>query len=62
LSGGHGTIIGTLLGVALVVVINNSLIVLGIPTTWQSVVTGGLILFGTGAPALRARLAALREG
>ena len=61
LSGGHGTIFGTLLGVALIVVINNSLIVLGIPSTWQSVVTGGLILFGTGAPALRARLAALRE-
>ena len=31
LSGGHGTITGTLLGVALIVVINNSLIVLGIP-------------------------------
>jgi simple sugar transport system permease protein len=61
LSGGHGTIFGTLLGVALIVVINNNLIVLGIPSTWQSVVTGALILFGTGAPALRARLAALRE-
>jgi len=60
LSGGHGTITGTLLGVALIVVINNSLIVLGIPTTWQNVVTGSLILLGTGAPALRARLAALK--
>ena len=60
LSGGHGTIFGTLLGVALIVVINNSLIALGIPTTWQSVVTGCLILLGTGAPALRTRLTALR--
>jgi simple sugar transport system permease protein len=60
LSGGHGTILGTLLGVALIVVINNSLIVLGILTTWQNVVTGCLILFGTGVPALRTRLAALR--
>lgn len=59
LSGGHGTIAGTLLGVALIVVINNSLIVLGIPTTWQNVVTGALILIGTGAPALRARLASM---
>ena len=59
LSGGHGTITGTLLGVALIVVINNSLIVLGIPTTWQNVVTGALILLGTGAPALRARLASM---
>jgi simple sugar transport system permease protein len=60
LSGGHGTITGTLLGVALIVVINNSLIVLGIPTTWQNVVTGGLILLGTGVPALRARIASLQ--
>jgi simple sugar transport system permease protein len=60
LSGGHGTILGTLLGVALIVVITNSLIVLGILTTWQNVVTGCLILFGTGVPALRTRLAALR--
>ena len=60
LSGGHGTITGTLLGVALIVVINNSLIVLGIPTTWQNVVTGGLILLGTGLPALRARIASLQ--
>src|SRR5271166_3435010 len=44
------------------VVINNSLIVLGIPTTWQNVVTGSLILFGTGVPALRTRFAALRAG
>ncbi len=62
LSGGHGTILGTLLGVALIVVINNSLIVLGIPTTWQNVVTGSLILVGTGVPALRTRFAALRAG
>ena len=61
LSGGHGTITGTLLGVALIVVINNSLIVLGIPTTWQNVVTGCLILLGTGVPALRARLAVAQE-
>ena len=60
LSGGHGTITGTLLGVALIVVINNSLIVLGIPTTWQNVVTGGLILLGTGVPALRARIASMQ--
>lgn len=55
LSGGTGTILGTLLGVALIVVINNSLITLGIPSTWQNVVIGGLILIGTGVPAWRAR-------
>jgi len=55
LSGGTGTITGTLLGVALIVVISNSLITLGIPTTWQNVVIGALILFGTGLPAFQAR-------
>lgn len=55
LSGGTGTITGTLLGVALIVVINNSLITLGIPSTWQNVVIGLLILLGTGVPAWQAR-------
>lgn len=55
LSGGTGTILGTLLGVALITVINNSLITLGIPSTWQSVVIGILILVGTGVPAWQAR-------
>jgi simple sugar transport system permease protein len=62
LSGGHGTLFGTLLGVALIVVINNSLITLGIPSTWQNVLTGLLILVGTGLPAFRAKLAAQRAG
>lgn len=62
LSGGHGTITGTLLGVALIVLISNSLILLGIPSTWQSVVVGALILLGTGLPAYQARRAALKAG
>ena len=40
---------------ALIVVINNSLITLGIPTTWQNVVIGCHILLGTGVPAWQAR-------
>jgi len=55
LTGGHGTITGTLLGVTLIVLINNSLIMLGIPSTWQNVVIGFLILLGTGVPAWQAR-------
>jgi len=48
--------------VALIVVINNSLITLGIPSTWQNVLTGLLILVGTGLPAFRAKLATQRAG
>ncbi len=61
LAGGYGTLTGTLLGVALIVLVSNSLIVLGIPSTWQSVVIGTLILVGTGLPAWQARRAEARS-
>lgn len=62
LTGGYGTITGTLLGVALIVLVSNSLILLGIPSTWQSVVIGALILVGTGLPAYQGKRAAARGG
>jgi simple sugar transport system permease protein len=55
LTGGRGTVIGTVLGVILVVIANNSLILIGVPTVWQRVVIGAIILIGTGLPAIRAR-------
>ena len=58
LVGGYGTLTGTLLGVALIVLVQNSLIVVGIPSTWQSVAIGLLILIGTGVPAWQAKKAA----
>jgi simple sugar transport system permease protein len=60
LEGGTGTLTGTLLGVALIVLVSNSLIVLGIPNTFQSIAIGLLILLGTGLPALQERRAARR--
>ena len=60
LIGGYGTLTGTLLGVALIVLVRNSLVVLGIPSTWQAVVIGVLILIGTGLPAWQAKSAASR--
>lgn len=62
LAGGYGTITGTLLGVVLIVLVNTSLILLGIPSTWQMVVIGALILIGTGVPAWQAKRAAARAG
>lgn len=65
LAGGHGSVSGTLLGVFLVVVMNNSLIFLGVPSYWQRVVIGLLILLGTGITALQAQRearAGLMEG
>lgn len=60
LTGGRGTVIGTILGVALVVIMNNSLILIGVPSTWQRVVIGLIILIGTGLPAVQARRRAQR--
>lgn len=60
ISGGRGTVIGTLLGVALVIIMNNSLILVGVPSVWQRVVIGAIILVGTGVPALQAQRAARR--
>ena len=44
ITGGTGTVIGTLLGVFLVVLINNVLILAGVPSTWQKVIIGSFIL------------------
>jgi simple sugar transport system permease protein len=60
LTGGHGTVIGTILGVILVTIANNSLILIGVPTAWQRVVIGIIILIGTGLPAIQARRAGNR--
>lgn len=60
LTGGVGTLTGTLLGVGLIVLVSNSLVVIGVPSTWQSVVIGALILLGTGLPAWQAKRAGAR--
>ena len=44
ITGGTGTVTGTLLGVVLVVLINNVLIMAGVPSTWQRVIVGAFIL------------------
>lgn len=55
ITGGSGTVTGTLLGVLLVVVINNSLIMAGVPSTWQRVVVGTLILLAGAFFVIRRR-------
>jgi simple sugar transport system permease protein len=44
ITGGSGTVGGTLLGVLLVTLINNVLILAGVPSTWQKVIVGTFIV------------------
>lgn len=44
ITGGTGTVLGTILGVLLIVVINSVLVLVGIPSTWQRLVVGSFIL------------------
>ena len=52
--GGRGSVLGTVLGVVLVQLINNNLVLLGVPSTWQRAAVGVLLLVGVGVQALGA--------
>ena len=54
IKGGKGTVLGALLGTLLIVLVQNSLIMIGIPTIWQSFFLGVLILGSTGISAYQA--------
>ena len=55
ITGGHGTVIGTILGVLLIAIVQNNLIMLGIPTHFQTFVVGLIIVIGTSITSLRAK-------
>ena len=62
--GGSGTLFGCMLGTALIVVVENSMILIGIPTVWKDVFVGALIVAGTGLSAMqvtRAKRASLHN-
>jgi simple sugar transport system permease protein len=51
--GGYGNTVGTMLGVLLITLINNSLVMLKIPTFWQKATIGFIIIAGTAAQLYR---------
>lgn len=53
LVGGRGTVLGAVLGTALMTLVSNSLILLGVPTVWARVFTGLIIIIGTGVSAVQ---------
>jgi simple sugar transport system permease protein len=44
ITGGSGSVLGTLLGVVLITLVNNVLILIGIPSSWQTAILGLFIL------------------
>jgi simple sugar transport system permease protein len=50
--GGRGSVLGVVLGVLLIQIINNSLILAGVPTAWQRTAVGVILLVGVGIQAL----------
>ena len=53
IKGGAGSLSGAVLGTLLIVIVENSMILLGIPTIWKSVFIGALIILGTGVSAFQ---------
>lgn len=47
IKGGIGTLKGCMLGTLLIVLVENSLILIGVPTIWKKVFVGSLIVIGT---------------
>ena len=53
ITGGTGTLTGTILGIFLLTMVQNSLIMLGVPAYWQEFMTGLLIIIGTAVSSVQ---------
>lgn len=53
ITGGTGSLTGVMLGTLLIVIVQNSMILMGIPTYWQRFALGLLIIVGTGISAVQ---------
>ncbi len=62
ITGGKGSLTGVMLGTALIVIVENSMILVGVPTYWQRFALGALILIGTGVSAVRLMRSRSRRG
>lgn len=54
-TGGYGSVLGTMLGVVLMGLLENGMILLKIPTFWQKVFIGSVILFAVSIDMIRAK-------
>lgn len=56
ITGGRCSLLGTALGVVLLRLLQNGLVLIGVPSLWQTVVTGALLLLVLSGDAIRGRL------
>jgi ribose transport system permease protein len=55
LSGGEGSILGTIIGAFIISTLTNGLRILSVPQEWQMVVTGGIVVMAVYLDILRRR-------
>ncbi len=55
LSGGEGTILGTIIGAFIISVLTNGLRILSVPQEWQMVITGAIVILAVYADIIRRR-------
>jgi ribose transport system permease protein len=55
LSGGEGTILGTVIGAFIISTLTNGLRILSVPQEWQTVVTGGIVILAVYLDIVRRR-------
>jgi ribose transport system permease protein len=55
LSGGEGSILGTIIGAFIISILTNGLRILSVPQEWQMVVTGGIVILAVFLDILRRR-------
>ena len=53
LSGGEGTILGTVIGAFIISVLTNGLRIMSVPQEWQIVITGAIVILAVWADILR---------
>lgn len=54
-TGGRGSVLGTMLGVFLVTMVSTSLVLIGIPSAWRESFVGLFLILGIAIPAIRQR-------
>ena len=56
LAGGRGSIFGTVLGLLIVGILNNGLILMDVPTFWQRIAQGLMLILAVSFDSIRAKL------